>query len=165
MTAKEAITAALKSVGKTQADAAHAIGLTPKQLSQRIVSGTLRADKFLELLDGIGVDVAFTARDSGKEISTQIRGAGRRVRQMVNFVTYDTANADALSNNFYADGVNEYTDGQALELYVGKNGEYFFAQYSDYEGIKDRILPVTDEDASKFINKYGTELHRKPKAE
>lgn len=162
MTAKEAITAALKSVGMTQADAAHAIGLTPKQLSQRLVSGSLRADKFLELLDEIGVDIDFTARSSGKHITARVKGYGRRVKQMVNFVNYDTANADAVSNSFYADGVNEYTDGQAMELYVGNDGKYFFAQYSSYDGIKDRILPVSEEEAATFIEKYGTNLYRKP---
>ena len=81
---------------------------------------------------------------------------------MVNSIVYDTANADAISNNFYADGINEYNDGQAMELYVGNNGGYFFAQYSDFEGVKDRIIPVTDKDAATFIEKYGTDLHRKP---
>ena len=81
---------------------------------------------------------------------------------MVNSVIYDTANADAISNNFYADGVNEYIDGQAMELYNGNDGQYFFAQYSNYEGVKDRIIPVSDKDAAAFIEKYGTELHRKP---
>lgn len=162
MTAKEAITAALKSVGMTQADAAHAIGLTPRQLNQRLVRETLRADTFLELLDEIGVDIEFTARSSGKQITARVKGYGRRVKQMVNFVNYDTANADAVSNNFYADGENEYMDGQALELYIGDDGKYFFAQYSSYEGIKDRILPVTEEEAANFIEKYGTNLYRKP---
>lgn len=162
VTAKDAITAALKSAGMTQAEAAHAIGLTPRQLSQRLVSGTLRADKFLELLDEIGVDIEFIARSSGEHITARVKGYGRRVKQMVNSVIYDTANADAISNNFYADGVNEYIDGQAMELYIGNDGQYFFAQYSNYEGVKDRIIPVSDKDAAAFIEKYGTELHRKP---
>ena len=123
VTAKEAITAALKSVGMTQADAAHAIGLTPRQLNQRIVRETLRADTFLKLLDEIGVDIEFIARSSGKQITARVKGYGRRVKQMVNFVNYDTANSDAVSNNFYADGKNEYMDGQALELYIGSDGK------------------------------------------
>ena len=74
VTAKDAITAALKSAGMTQAEAAHAIGLTPRQLSQRLVSGTLRADKFLELLDEIGVDIEFIARSSGEHITARVKG-------------------------------------------------------------------------------------------
>lgn len=162
MTAKDAITAALKSAGMTQADGAHAIGLTPRQLSQRLIAGTLRADKFLELLDEIGVDIEFIARNSGEHISARVKGRGRRVKQMINSVIYDTANADALSNNFYADGINEYIDGQAMELYVGDDGQYFFVQYSCFEGVKDRIILVSSKDAAAFIEKYGTELHRKP---
>lgn len=162
VTARDAITAALKAVGKTQAEAAQSIGLTPRQFSQRLVGGTLRADMFLELLDEIGVDIEFKARSSGNVISARVHGAGRRVKQMVDSVIYDTANADAISNNFYADGVNEYVDGQAMELYVGADGHYFFAQYTNFDGVKDRIMPVSQQDAATFIEKYGTDLHRKP---
>lgn len=160
VTANDAITAALKSAGLTQAEAANAIGLTPRQLNQRLRGGTLRADKFLELLDEIGIDIEFIARGSGKHISARVKGRGRRIKQMVNSVVYDTANADAIANNFYADGVNEYIDGQAKELYITDDGQYFFAQYSDYESVKDRIIPISSSDAAKFIGMYGTELHR-----
>lgn len=163
MTAREAIKAALKCVGKTEKEAAESIGLTKKQLSDRTIRGSLRADTFLNLLDEIGVDVTFTVRESGKAISTKIKGAGHRVKQMVNGVIYDTADSDAMANNFYADGVNRYIDGHGLELYVSRNGQYFFAEYSSYDGVKDRISPITAEAAAQFIEKYGTDLNRQPK--
>ena len=39
---------------------------------------------------------------------------------MVDRVVYDTAESDALANNFYEDGENKFTDGEALELYIDK---------------------------------------------
>ena len=64
--------------------------------------------------------VSYTHLDVYKRqaLKTHIAGAGRRVRAMVDKVKYDTEAASALANNFYADGVNEYTDGKAMELYV-----------------------------------------------
>lgn len=165
MTSKEVLAAALRDTGKTQAEAAAKIGWVPQQLSARLTRNSLRADELLDLLDGLGVELTLTVRETGKVIRSHIQGAGRRVKGMVDRVTYDTAASDALSNNFYADGVNEYTDGKALELYVDKEGRYFFAEYSSWEGVKDRITPVTAETAAAFIEKYGTELDKATKTE
>jgi hypothetical protein len=164
MTSKEALAAALKETGKTQAEAAVKMGWVPQQLSARLVRNSLRADEFLELMDAIGIDVVLTVRDTGAVLKSHIAGAGRRVRGMVNRVIYDTEAADALANNFYADGVNEYVDGKAMELYLDREGRYFFAEYTNWEGAKDRITPVTANDAAAFIERYGTDLHRKPKS-
>lgn len=163
MTSKEALAVALKGTGKTQAEAAVKMGWVPQQLSARLGRGSLRADEFLELMDAIGVDVVLTVRDTGEVLKAHISGAGRRVRGMVNRVIYDTASADALANNFYADGVNEYQDGRAMELYIDREGRYFFAEYTNWEGAKDRITPVTANDAAAFIERYGTEIHKTPK--
>lgn len=165
MTSKEALAAALKGTGKTQAEAAVKIGWVPQQLSARLARGSLRADEFLELMDAIGVDVVLKVRDSGEILKAHIPGAGRRVRGMVNRVIYDTASADALANNFFADGVNEFQDGRAVELYVDREGRYFFAEYTNWEGAKDRITPVTANDAAAFIERYGTEIHKAPKTD
>lgn len=51
----------------------------------------------------------FTVRESGEALKT-ISPVGRRVRAMVDKVKYDTEAASALRNNFYADGMNEYTE-------------------------------------------------------
>ena len=44
----------------------------------------------------------------------------RFIKAMVDRVVYDTAESDALANNFYEDGENKFTDGEALELYIDK---------------------------------------------
>ena len=45
-----------------------------------------------------------------------------------------------------------------MELYVDDEGRYFFAEYTNWEGVKDRITPVSARDAAVFIDKYGTDL-------
>lgn len=165
MPANELIAAALKATNKTQAAAAASVGWVPQQLSGKLVRRSLRADEFLELLDAIGVEITLTVKETGKQVKEHIPGAGRRVKAMVDRVIYDTATADALSNNFYADGENQYTDGKARELYIDNEGRYFFAEYSSWEGAKDRITPVSASDAAVFIQKHGTEINKQPKTE
>lgn len=165
MNAKDMLLAALRETKTTQAEAATKVGWMPQQLSQRIVRNSIRADDFLSLLEAIGIEVTLTVRDTGNTVRVYVKGAGRRVKAMVDRVTYDTAASNAISNNFYADGVNEYTDGKAMELYIDKEGRYFFAEYSNWEGGKDRISPVSAAEAAAFIEKYGTELDKKPKTD
>lgn len=86
MTSKEALSAALKGIGKTQAEAAVKMGWVPQQLSARLGRNSLRADEFLELMDAIGVDVVLKVRETGEVLKAHISGAGRRVRGMVNRV-------------------------------------------------------------------------------
>lgn len=165
MKSKDVISAALKEIGISQAEGAKRIDWSPQQLCNKVVAGTLRADDFLRLMDAIGVDVEFKVRDTGNVIKPRRPGAGRRVRCMVNKVIYDTAASDAVANNFYADGVNEYTDGRARELYVDKEGRYFFAEYSTWEGQKDLIIPVGAAEAAAFVEKYGDIIFKTPVAE
>lgn len=162
MTSKEILTTALKGTGKTQAEAAAKIGWTPQQLSARLGRNSLRADELLAIMDAIGIDVILKVRDTGAELKTHVAGVGRRVRCMANRIIYDTRDANALANNFYSDGINEYNDGKAMELYVDREGRYFFAEYTNWEGVRDRITPVTANDAAAFIERYGTNLYRKP---
>ncbi len=165
MNAKDMLLAALRETKTTQAEAATKVGWMPQQLSQRIVRNSIRADDFLSLLEAIGIEVTLTVRDTGNIVRVYVKGYGRRVKAMVDRVTYDTAASNAISNNFYADGVNEYTDGKAMELYIDKEGRYFFAEYSNWEGGKDRISPVSAAEAAAFIEKYGTELDKKPRTD
>ncbi len=165
MTSREILAAVLRATGKTQVEAAAKIGWVPQQLSARLTRNSLRADELLAMLDGLGIELTLTVRETGKVVRSRVQGAGRRVKGMVDHVTYDTAASDALANNFYADGVHWATDGKALELYVDKEGRYFFAEYYSWEGVKDRITPVTAETAAAFIEKYGTDLSKTPKTE
>lgn len=162
MKSNDWLAAALRATRKTQAEAAAKVGWMPQQLSARLARNSMRADEFLNLLEGLGIEITLTVKETGEVVHTHLRGAGRRVKAMVDRVIYDTAASDALANNFYADGVNEYTDGKALELYVDKEGRYFFAEYTNWEGGKDRISPVSANDAAAFIEKYGTNIDKKP---
>lgn len=162
MTAKEILAAALDAIGITQATAAKNYGWSAQQLSQRIVRGSLRTDEFLGLLDSMGVDITFTVRETGEKLKPHISGHGRRVKGVSDGVQYDTEYAEALSNSFYADGVNEYNEnGEALELYLDKEGRYFMAEYSNAEGTRDRVRSVPAEMAAAFIEKYGTVIEKK----
>lgn len=162
MTAKDIIATACKALGITMEEAAKRIGWTKQQLNTRFVAGTLRLEDFLRMMDAIGVDVDFKIRETGESIKPHVPGMGRRVRCMVDKVIYDTNDADALSNNFYADGVNMYTDGRAMELYITRDGRYFFAEYTNWEGVKDRITPVSATVAADFMEKYGSAIQKKP---
>lgn len=164
MTAKEALMTALARTGHTQESAAKLIGWSSGQLvSQRLQRNSMRADELLTLMDAIGVDVTFTVRNTGEVLREHTSGHGRHVKGTVDQVLYDTAAADALSNSFYTDGVNEYTAGEACELYVDKRGRYFMAEY--HENGKDRIRVVPASVAAAFIEKYGTVIEKGPKTE
>ncbi len=165
MPAKELIAAALKSTGKTKAEAAAKVGWVPQQFSARMTRNSLRADEFLDILAGIGVEVLLVVKETGEEVREHIAGAGRRVRRMVDKVLYDTAESNAIANNFYSDGVNQYNGGRARELYIDSEGRYFFAEYSENDGEKDRINPISGADAAEFIERYGTEIQKKPPEE
>lgn len=166
MTAQEALAAALTATGHTQAEGARVIGWQPQRLYQRLVRGTLKVDELFQILDAIGVDFQMTVRETGKPVSVHIPGYGRRVRAMSDRVIYDTAASDALSNSFYEDGVHEFgVDGRASELYIDRDGRYFLAKYTNVEGEKDRVQAISGDLAAAFIEKYGTQIDKRPKNE
>lgn len=162
MASKEILEAVLRDTGTSKASAAAKIGWLPQTLSNKLRMKTMRADEFLELMEALGVNVTYTLKETGSVVRVRIPGAGRKVRKMVDGIVYDTAASSALSNNFYSDGINEYTDGMARELYKDNENRFFFAEYSSLEGVKDRIIPITANDAADFIRKYGTEIDKKP---
>lgn len=162
MPAIELIAAALKATGKTQAEAAAKIGWVPQQFSARVSRNSFRADDFLDILNGIGVEVKLVVKETGKEVRELVPGAGRRVKRKVDHVLYDTAESTAIANNFYSDGENKYNDGRARELYIDSEGRYFFAEYSENDGEKDRINPISGADAAEFVERYGTEINKEP---
>ena len=164
MTAIEMMLTAIKTKGYTNAKVCELMGWFPQQLSQRICRNSIKADELLKILELIGVDVKMYDKKTGKEIVGYSSGAGRSARGMVAGVKYSTANSLALANNFYADGVNMFSDGRARELYIDMNGNYFFVEYTEIPGEKDRINPISARDAADFISIYGTEIHKEPKA-
>ena len=165
MNAQEILETASWACNTTQKGAAELIGLNGSGLWARLKRGSLKADDFLAMLDRMGIDVTYTVRATGKKMNLTIRGAGRKVVSQVNFVKYSTDQSEALANDFYTDGENLYHEGRARELYVDKQGRYFFAEYSEYPGVKDRIIPVGADVAASFLETYGTDLHRGPDME
>ena len=166
MTAQEALTAALVATGHTQAEGAKAIGWQAQRLNQRLIRGSLKVEELFQILDAIGVDFHMTVRETGKPVRIHTHGYGRRIRAMSDRVMYDTSTSDALSNSFYEDGEHEFgADGRASELYIDREGRYFLAKYSNVEGEKDNVQAISGDLAAAFIEKYGTQLDKRPKAE
>jgi len=141
--------------GMTFQKVGHLINKPPKKFEERIAKNALRASEFLEMVNGMGYDIKYVISKTGTTIKTNPRGHGRRVVSIIKGVRYNTSQSTALANDFYADGEHEYNDGRATELYVTKDGSYFFVDYTEFEGIRDRIIPVTSEIAQAFIEKHG----------
>ena len=166
MTVKEVFNSVLPAMHLTQAEAAEKLGWNKQQISQKMVRDSLRARELLQIMDLNGVDVVFRNRETGEEIKIMSFGHGHPIKGMSDGVKFNTVHADALSNNFYADGVNEYDEnGEAQELYVDPSGRYFFAEYNMNDQKKERVRAVPASVAKAFIDKYGTVLEKGPKTE
>ncbi len=160
MVARDYLNAALESKNMFQEDGAAAIGWTPAKLSAILRRETLKADDFIALMDAIGMEIEFKDKETGEPLKIKASGYGRRLRGISDGIKFDTNAAEAISNSFYEDGVNEYgKDGRAVELYIDKQGRYFFAEYSINAGEKERIRSTSSSVAAAFIEKYGTDLH------
>lgn len=162
MTARDIIYKSCKVLGITMGEAANRIGWSKQKLQSRFAYNSLRLEDFLKIMDAIGVDIEYRVRETGEIIRPHASGMGAPVRCMVDKIVYDTTKSDALANNFYADGVNKFTDGRAMELYIDEEGRYFFAEYAEWEGAKDRITPVPATVAADFIQKYGPKIIKEP---
>lgn len=145
-----------------QGDICLKMGWTQSKLSHKLRNGYFTINEFAKIMEILGVEITFRYKDTGEDVKIRRKGAGRRVRAMVNKVIYDTAISEAVSNNFWSDGEHELPGGIGMELYVTRDGKYFLAEYLDMELTKDRIIPVTEGRAREFIEKYGTDIHRGP---
>lgn len=162
---KKVINKAISKFGLMKFRIAENLGWSPQRLNNKLKTGTVTADEFIRIMDIIGIEVAFEVVSTGKKVIARKKGYGRPVTGMVDKEVYSTTSSIPIANNFYADGVNEYNCGRAAELYLADNGKYFFAEYSEYESVKDSISSVSAEDAMKFIETYGTNLQKGPKKE
>lgn len=164
LTAQEVIEAALVKRMLTQAEIAKKLELTPQAFGQKLLRNTLRANEFLEILEGLDIDVSYTVREDGKPLKFKSTGHGRRVQGTSNGIRFDTAASDAVSNSFYIDGENEYgEDGIAQELYVDRDGRYFLAEYVRDDPKKDKVHMIHANIAAAFIKEYGTEIEKGPR--
>lgn len=109
--------------------------------------------------------IKFGMRKTGEILKPHVSGHGRRLCGNCDKITFDTAAAEAISNSFYEDGVNEFNaDGEAAELYVDSEGRYFMAEYHT-DTSKDRLRTVQSSVAAAFVEKYGTQIEKGPKKE
>lgn len=165
MTSRELMDAALAKTKNSQAWLARQMGWTPQNFNLRLNRNSIRADEFLALMDVLGVDVTFTMRKTGEILKPHVSGHGRRLCGNCDKITFDTAAAEAISNSFYEDGVNEFNaDGEAAELYVDSEGRCFMAEYHT-DTSKDRLRTVQSSVAAAFVEKYGTQIEKGPKKE
>ena len=163
MKAKDILMTIMISVGKTHKEASEILGVSMKELNQELRRGTLSVDKFLRLIEELGVETKFVLKATGEEISLPeikeikrySKGRGERVRGMSNRISFDTDKADALANTFYKDGKNEYSDGVAEELYVDNDGNYFIVEYFEDSGKRSKVNAITPNVANAFIEMYG----------
>ena len=139
---------ALDAKGYSQREFAKKMGWTPQNFS-------FTAEEWRNMAYKLGYEVRLVELESGIEFESRRKGHGRRVRQVVNGVLYDTHKADMLCGDFYRDGINEYIDGMAFELYVDCFGRFFVARYTDWENGSDSITTIGKEDAYKLYRKYG----------
>ena len=154
MKAVDALTVALRATNTTQAEAAARVGWVTQQLSSRITRNSLKADEFFEVLEAIGVEVVLVDKSTGLAIN--LTSPKRRVKKMVNRVIYNNVAATYVADNFYADGENEYgEDGYATELFVDKEGRYFFVDYHKDDPKQDEIRVTSKSAVDDFIEKYG----------
>lgn len=160
-TSKEYLAAAIFQRGTSYRKLSRQLGWSEAKFGQKMNKSNFWAEEFLGIMDSLGFDVSFTDRETGRTLLPLRTGEGRELRRMVEGVIYKTSRAYPVANNFYMDHENRFTeDGTATELYVDRQGRYFFAVYYDDPNRRASIAPVSEAVANAFIEKYGTELHR-----
>ena len=165
--AREVIESAIKYSNLSHAECVRRLAVarpeehwTRQKFSDKLTRGSMRVDEFFLLLDLIGVDFQMIQLDTGRNVERYVKGYGERARAMEQGIIYDTAVSHALSNSFWEDGEHEYTNGQAQELYVNKEGKYFIVTYSKIG--KNSIHSVSDSEAREFMEKHGTDIDKTP---
>lgn len=161
MNVREVLNTVMAATGKSQAEIAASIEKSPQQLSQKMVRNSLRAEEMLEILDANGIEMLLKITETGEIIPVMKKGHGHRIKGMADRVIYDTGVSSAISNSFYADGVNEYDEnGEAQELYVDQQGRYFIAEYNVRNPEKERVRAIPESIALAFKEKYGIEIEK-----
>jgi S-ribosylhomocysteine lyase LuxS involved in autoinducer biosynthesis len=146
----------IEGLRKTQYEAA--VGYSPQALEYKIMRrGTIKASEFFEISAPFGYLPKFYMLESGKPIEKDMHEEKReQVKGMSDLVRYNTNDATFLATSFYADGVHKYDeDGIAQDLYVDKEGRYFFAEFSSDPKEKSRVRSVTSSVAKAFIKQFG----------
>lgn len=134
-----------------------------KELRDKTEDWKTKASEFLEMLEMFGIDYKLYQPVGNFKIDKYIPGEGLRLRQYVkdHQKWCDTIVSNAISNTFYADGINRYDEnGSASELYRDKDGDYFIANYfADHPNL-DNIQIISEEEVAAYIAKNGVVKHK-----
>ncbi|WP_298667021.1 hypothetical protein [uncultured Methanofollis sp.] len=123
-------------------------------------------DRYARHLDAEREDGAFLqAWNEARDIDTVVyphrpderpqglRGGERHMEQIIDGLKYSTENADQIASDRYWDGSNFDRSGRNTYLYRTKKGRFFLLHTSMWEGERDAIEPVEEEDARIFYER------------
>lgn len=138
----------LRDTGKTQKWLADETGTTKQNISNRLKKGTLSADEFIVIAKMLGFQVSLEKMSEGRyrgmEIIPSDGAGGRRLKQMVDGVCYDTGKSKAICHT-------EEHSGWKMELFADEEGRYFAAHYTDWENTRDYITPCPESVAAQWV--------------
>lgn len=77
------------------------------------------------------------------------------MKRVINGKMYNTATADEIIADLYK-GVGTSTD-----LYRKKSGEFFYAHYTQWDGQRDSIEPISEGEAKEVIGEYDGGIYVK----
>ena len=72
------------------------------------------------------------------------------MEQIVNGLNYDTEKADLVAHDRYFDGSNWERHGRNTYLYRTKAGRFFLHHTTLWQGERDRIEPVSPDEARQY---------------
>lgn len=140
MTAHRLIRQACVQRSKTQGELASSIGVSPKVLSEQLISGRIPFGRFSQILAELGYEVKVEPLGGGVPVEPQMRGISKDIRQMVDGVVYDTRKADAVCHT-------SEQSGWYNELYQDQEGRYFVVRNSLWNRENSYIRPCLEKEA------------------
>lgn len=79
--------------------------------------------------------------------------------EVIDGVRYDVSKAMLLADNQFWDGSNWERDGRNRFLYRTPNGRYFTVRLSQWQGERDSLQPITEDDARELYETVLFERH------
>ena len=145
--AMDIIQTALKERGIPQKKLAEMLGVSPQNMSKKLVNNTISAKEFFEAIEALGITITFHDDVTGQEYRERKCGVIPRVSMVVDKVRYDTFKADALCHT-------EEQDGWLMELYRDFHGRYFLVHWTTWDEVKPSISPCDESHAVRFYDVY-----------
>lgn len=72
----------------------------------------------------------------------------RSMSEVIGGVRYDTEKSTLVADDLYWDGHNFEHHGRNTFLYRGQNGSYFAQRRTQWEGERDRLEPLDEDEAA-----------------